>query len=76
MANRFTHLRPTWTKIDGTTYKHNPSGRRVIKMDDDTWSVCTGPVEHLEIGTATWIGHKYRILRDAKQAASRRLTVS
>jgi hypothetical protein len=65
-----------WSKVDGITYKHTPTGMQVIKMADNTWSVCTGPIEEFEIGLTKWVSHKYRTLRDAKQAVTTRAGLS
>lgn len=68
MANRLTVLKRTWSKVDAITYLHNPSGMRAVKMEDGTWSICTGPVENISRGLAKWTSHKYRTLREAKSS--------
>ncbi len=67
----------SWLKEDAITYHHKPSGCRIVKMNDNTWSTCTGPVENISIGLAHWISHKYKTLRLAKSAIcirNRRMT--
>lgn len=70
MATQKTSIAQTWQRKDSTTYLHAPSGMYVIKMKDDTWSVCTGCVENIAIGLAHWVSHKHNLLRDAKSQAS------